>query len=266
MKTLSRLLIAVMALSLVPFAAHAAPDGKKPEEFTWSFEGPFGRFDQTQLQRGYLVFETVCSSCHQLDYMYFRNLGEQGGPFYDEAYPNANDNPIVRSIAASYTIEDGPDEFGDMFERPGRPSDPYPHPFANPQQAASANGGAVPPNLSLIVKARTGGPEYIYSMLQGYVDAPDDVEVRPGQYYNEYFPGGVMAMPNVLFDDLVQYPDGTEATVEQMSADVTAFLTWAGEPHMDKRKRLGLMVMIYLLVLCGILWVSYKQVWSRIKH
>lgn len=267
MRYLSRLLVILAAsLFVLPFA-NAAEEGKEPENHDWSFEGPFGRFDQIQLQRGYLVFEQVCAACHALDYMSFRNLGEPGGPFYSDEYPNANDNPIVRSIAANYIITDGPDEFGDMIERPGRPADAFPQPYDNPQQAAAANGGAVPPNLSLIVKARSGGADYIRSLLLGYTDdVPYDVDLRPGQYYNEYFPGGVLAMPPQLQEGLVDYADGTEASVEQMAEDVTAFLAWAGEPHHDKRKEMGLMVMIYLLGLSILLWLAYRQVWSRIEH
>ena len=166
-----------------------------------------------------------------------------------------------------YIVEDGPDEYGDMFERPGRPADRFPNPFANPQQAAAANGGAIPPDFSVIVKARHGGPEYIRSLMLGYdYEVPEDVRIGPGQYYNPYMTGGVIAMPPQLQDGLVEYADGTEATKEQMATDVAAFLTWASEPHMEVRKKMGLMVMIYLLVLAGLLYAAYRQVWSNVKH
>lgn len=269
MKTIHRLLIAaagVMALGAP--AALAAGEYKKPEEHTWAFEGPFGTFDQQTLQRGFHVYQQVCASCHGLNYLSIRHLGMEGGPFYDEEFPNPNDNPVIRAIAADMMpIEDGPDEYGDMFERERRPSDPFPSPFANQQMARAANGGAYPPDLSVMVKARHYGAEYIRSLLLGYdQEPPEDLEVRPGNYYNPYMPGQVIAMPPQLYEGIVEYEDGTEATPEQMAHDISAFLAWTAEPHMDARKRMGLMVMIYLLVLCGLLYWSYRQIWSKVEH
>ncbi|TGY87583.1 cytochrome c1 [Marinicauda algicola] len=267
MKLLNRLLVAAAGALALAAPGLAAEKAKEPEAHTWSWEGPFGQYDQAELQRGFQVYQQVCASCHALEYMSFRNLGEEGGPFFDPEYPNPNDNPVVRAIAADYMIVDGPDEFGEMFEREGRPADRFPSPFPNENAAAAANGGAVPPNLSLIVKARTGGAEYIRSLMLGYdYPVPEDVTVRPGQYYNPYFPGGVLAMPPQLMEGLVEYADGTEATPEQMAHDVTAFLAWAAEPHMEARKSLGFMVMIYLLIVCVLVWLAYRQVWSRVHH
>ncbi|WP_440959109.1 cytochrome c1 [Oceanicaulis sp. LC35] len=268
MKTIQRLLAAAVgAVMLSTPAALAAGEQHHPEEHDWSWEGPFGTYDKGELQRGFLVYQQVCSACHSMNQLHIRNLGEEGGPFFSEEFPNPNDNPIVRAIAAEYIVEDGPDELGDMFERPGRPSDRFPNPFANPQQAAASNGGAIPPDFSVIIKARHSGPEYIRSLLLGYDhEAPHDVNVAPGQYYNPYFPGGLLAMPPQLQDGLVEYADGTEATTEQMAHDVVTFLTWASEPHMNVRKKMGLMVMIYLLVLAGLLYAAYRQVWSNVKH
>ncbi|XBQ15095.1 MAG: cytochrome c1 [Oceanicaulis sp.] len=268
MKNIHRLLLAVAgAAAIAAPVAWAAGEYKKPREHTWEFEGPFGTFDRASMQRGFQIYQQVCSACHGLAQLDFRHLGSEGGPFYMEEYPNPNDNPMVRAIAAEYMVEDGPDEWGDMFERPGRPSDDFPYPYENVQQGRAANGGAYPPDLSVITKARKGGPEYIYSLLLGYdYEVPADVEVRPGNYYNPYFPGGLLAMPPQLYPDLVVFEDGTEATPEQMAHDVVQFLTWAAEPHMEARKRMGLMVMIYLLILAGLLYASYRQVWSRVKH
>ena len=267
MRVFNRLLLAVAAALSLAAPGLAAEDAHHPEDHEWSFEGPFGTFDRASLQRGFQVYEQVCSACHSLDYVAFADLGREGGPFHNEEYANPNENPVVRASEADYMITDGPDDFGDMFERPGRPADEFPDPYANDQQARAANGGALPPNLSVITKARQGGPEYIRSLLLGYgEEPPEDLEVRPGLYYNPYFSGGLIAMPPQLQDGLVEYADGTEATAEQMAHDVVAFLAWAGEPHLEARKRMGMMVMIYLLILCALLWAAYKQVWSRIAH
>ena len=269
MKPIHRLLAAAAgALALGAPAAQAAGEYKTPEEHDWAFEGPFGTFDQAALQRGFQVYNQVCSACHGLEYLSIRHLGMEGGPFYMEEYPNPNDNPALQSIAAEMRpIEDGPDDYGDMYERDRRVTDPFPAPYENEQMARSANGGAYPPDLSVIVKARKGGTEYIRSLLLGYgEEPPEDLEVRPGNYYNPYMSGQVIAMPPQLYEGIVEYADGTEATPEQMAHDVSAFLTWTSEPHMEARKRMGLMVMIYLLVLCGLLYWSYRQIWSKVEH
>jgi ubiquinol-cytochrome c reductase cytochrome c1 subunit len=194
-------------------------------------------------------------------------MGMEGGPFYMEGVA-PNDNPALQAIAAEMRpIEDGPDDFGDMFERPRRVTDPFPQPYENQQMARSANGGAYPPDLSVMVKARKGATEYIRSLLLGYdQEPPEDLDIRPGNYYNPYMSGQVIAMPPQLYEGIVEYADGTEATPEQMAHDIAAFLTWTAEPHMDVRKRMGLMVMIYLLILCGLLYWSYRQIWSKVEH
>ena len=193
----------------------------------------------------------------------------KGGPFYDEDYPNPNDNPVIRALAAEFIVMDGPDETGDMFERAGRPADYFPQPFANDEMARLANGGALPPDLSVITKARNHGhgADYLYSLLLGYGRTPDGDPPRPGLYYNPWFPGGLIAMAPPLADGLVTYAEGQPpATVEQMSEDVTAFLAWASDPHQEKRKRLGFVTIAYLSIFAGLMWLSYKQIWKDVKH
>ena len=267
MKLIQRLLIACAGAMALAAPASAAGEYYTPKPHTWQFEGPFGTYDRAAMQRGFQVYQEVCAACHGMRQLAFRHLGGEGGPFYMEDFPNPNDNPVVRAIAAQYVITDGPNEFGDMFDRPGRPTDRFPDPYANPQQAAASNGGAIPPDLSVIIKARKQGPEYVRSLLLGYdYETPDDIDIRPGQYYNPYMSGKIIAMAPQLQDDLVEYADGTAATKEQMAHDLVSFLAWASEPHMEVRKRMGLMVMIYLLILSGLLYAAYRQVWSNIKH
>lgn len=250
---------------------------EKPELESWSFAGFFGRYDRAQLQRGFQVYREVCAACHGLRYVSFRSLGEEGGPHFTEAE--------VRALAAEYTVIDGPDDVGDMFERPGRPYDYLPNPFPNDQAAAAANGGAVPPDLSLIAKARgvsrgiqwtlldfftqnqEAGPDYIHALLTGYEDPPPGVDVTPGTYYNPYFiSGATLAMPPPLSDDLVTYTDGTPQTVDQYSRDVSAFLMWAAEPHLVERKRIGYQVVIFLIVFAGLMYFTKKKVWATVPH
>ncbi len=254
------------ALGLAGSALAAPGDTKAPEHHHWHHAGPFGTFDRQQLQRGFQVYQEVCASCHALDLIAFRNLGQAGGPFEDDRFPNPNDNTIVMQIAASYQIMDGPNDDGDMFERAGIPADSFPSPFENEQMARASNGGAYPPDLSLITRARHHGTDYLYSLLTGYGEAPYDVELSPGQYYNEYFPGGAIAMAPPLSDGILDYADGTEATLEQMAEDVTVFLTWAGEPHMEARKQTGWMVLIYLFIFAIVVYLAYRQVWANVKH
>lgn len=247
-------------------AALAAEDAHAPEHHHWHFAGPFGRFDRAALQRGYQVYREVCASCHGMQYVSFRNLAQPGGPYYDPDYPNPNDNPTVRALAAEFTIEDGEDAIGDPIERAGRTGDAFPDPFINETAARASNGGALPPDLSVIIKARHHGPDYVRSFLLGYRDPPADVELRPGSYYNPWFAGGLVAMPDQLFDGRVEYADGTEATPEQMAEDVVEFLTWASDPHTEARKRLGFMVIAYLSILAVLLWFSYRMIWRNVKH
>jgi ubiquinol-cytochrome c reductase cytochrome c1 subunit len=267
MKLFHRLLIACVGAVAIASPSLAAGEYKKPEDHTWQFEGPFGTFDRAAMQRGFQVYQEVCAACHGMRQLAFRHLGDPGAPFEMDGV-GPNDNPIVRAIAAQYIISDL-DDIGEAIERPGRPTDRFPDPFANPQQAAASNGGAVPPDLSVIIKARKQGPEYVRSLMLGYdyeQDPEHPVELRPGQYFNPYMSGQIIAMPPQLQDGLIEYADGTEATKEQMAHDLVSFLTWASEQHMEARKRMGLMVMIYLLILSGLLYAAYRQVWANVKH
>lgn len=305
---MTRIKLATLAVGLVSLlnAGGALAAGGAAEELKhnkWQFSGPFGSYDKDAVQRGYQVYRTVCASCHSMDLMAFRNLGQKGGPFYLERCPegvsasvdcsNPNENPIVKQIASEYQVADGPDEFGEMFQRNGLPSDKFPAPFPNEQIARLANGGALPPDLSLIIKARPHGPDYVYSLLQGYEEPPPSVTVGAGQYYNVYYPGdmsqllkeeyrdadgkplkdvkvpkgGVFAMAAPLADGVVDYanPD-TPQTVEQYARDVTEFLAWASEPKLEVRTRMGVITLAYLLILCGILYWSYREIWSKVDH
>lgn len=237
--------------------ARAAGEAKPPPVVEWSFNGPFGTYDRDALRRGYKVYSEVCAACHGMNHLRFRNLSQPGGPEFSEAE--------VKAIAAGFTVEDGPDDYGDMFERPGLPKDAFVNPFPNEQAARAANGGAYPPDLSLINKARSGGPDYIYALLTGYEDPPADMKMGDGMYYDPYMAGGKIAMAPPLFEDLVEYTDGTPATVEQMSHDVVTFLNWAAEPELEKRKKTGFMVLIYLTIFAGLLFFSMRRIWAD-KH
>ena len=197
----------------------------------WSFKGLFGKFDRGSLQRGYQVYTEVCSSCHSMKYLSYRNLAEKGGPEFTEAQ--------AKAIAASFEVTDGPNADGEMFKRPGKLSDKFVMPYENVKAAQAANGGAYPPDMSVLAKARGGGVDYIYSLLQGYEDPPMGITLDEGVYYNKYMYGNKIKMSNQLSDGLVEYADGTESTVEQMSKDVTTFLMWAAEPHLESRQQMG---------------------------
>jgi cytochrome c1 len=238
----------------------------EPEHHHFHFQGLFGTYDRAAVQRGYQVYREICAACHGMEYVYFRTLGEDGGPFHDEEYPNANDNPVIKALAAEFQITDGPDDFGEMFQRPGRPSDAFPEPFPNVQAARAANGGATPPDLSVITKARHHGPDYLASLMLGYVPAPEGFEVQPGLYYNPYFEGRQIAMPQQIRDGSVTYADGTEATAEQISRDVAEFLAWAAEPKFEARRQMGLAVIGFLVVLSLLTYLSYRAIWHNIEH
>ncbi len=230
-----------------------AAEGKHPEDRDWPQEGIFGTFDKAALQRGFQVYKEVCAACHSVRYLRFRDLLGIG-----------LDEETIKAVAGEYTVIDGPDDSGEMFERPAKPFDVFPSPFPNPQAARAANGGALPVDLSLIVKAREGGEDYLYSLLVGYTDPPADEEGLPGAYYNPYFPGGWIAMPPPLSEDMIEYADGTPATVEQMAADVTQFLSWLAEPELEERKRVGLKFMLFVLVMTGIFYAYKRKVWARL--
>lgn len=253
--------------------ALAAEGQAHPPSLKWSFAGPFGKFDQGQLQRGFKVYKEVCASCHSMSLVSFRNLAEAGGPGFSEKQ--------VEALAAEYKIKDLDDK-GEAIERDGRPADKFPAPFANALAAAAANGGVAPPDFSTLAKARTyergfpwwiidifsqfqeQGPDYIHALMLGYEDAPQGFTMPAGGNYNKYFPGHVIAMPKPLSDGQVTYDDGAPQTLDQYSRDVAAFMMWAAEPHLVARKRLGFQVMIFLLVLTGLLYFTKKKVWSAV--
>ena len=223
----------------------------------WSFKGLFGKFDRGALQRGYQVYTEVCSSCHSMKYLSYRNLAEKGGPEFTEDQ--------AKAIASSFEVADGPNEDGEMFTRPGKLSDKFVMPYENVKAAQAANGGAYPPDMSVLVKARSGGANYIYSLLQGYEDPPIGMTLDEGVHYNKYMYGNKIKMANQLSDGLVEYADGTEATVEQMSKDVTTFLMWAAEPHLEARHQMGFKAIVYLIILTILVYFSMKRIWSRIE-
>ena len=228
------------------------PQAVAAPELDWPSDGVFGRYDRAALQRGLQVYREVCALCHGLRLVAFRNFTEIGLT-KDQA----------KGIAAEYEVEDGPDDEGEMYMRGAILSDRFPSPFANELEARANNSGAMPPDLSLIVKARKHGVDYLYAILTGYLEPPEDVEVADGMTYNPYFPGHQIAMPQPLYDEGVEYADGTDASIEQMSADVTQFLTWAAEPELEERKRMGIKTMLFLLVLTGLFYATKRKVWSK---
>lgn len=240
----------VAAASMLGHPARAAENGGLVD-MSWQHDGLFGTFDRAAAQRGFQVYREVCSACHGLTYIAFRNLAELG--FSEEQ---------IRALAAEYSVEDGPNDEGEMFERPAVPADPIPPPYPNPQAARVANGGALPPELSLITKARAGGTDYVYSLMVGYEEPPADEPEREALYYNAYFPGHWIAMPPPLSEGVVSYEDGTEATVPQMAADVATFLTWAGEPTLEERKQTGLKVTLFLIVFTGLAYATMRKIWA----
>ena len=223
----------------------------------WSFKSFFGKFDRASLQRGYQVYNEVCASCHSLKHLSYRNLAEKGGPEFSEAE--------AKAIASNFEVIDGPNSDGEMFERPAKLSDKFVMPYANEEEAKSANGGAYPPDMSVLVKARKGGADYIYSLLLGYEDPPSDMKLDDGVYYNKYMYGNKIKMASPLSDDIVEYSDGTKATTDQMAKDVVTFLMWTAEPHLEARHKTGFRVIIYLLILTVLVYFSMKRIWSRIE-
>jgi len=260
---------ALAAVSLTGFAFAAGGDAHAPEQHEWSFAGPFGTFDRQSVQRGFQIYQEVCASCHTINLLSFRNLGEKGGPFESEEFPNPNDNPVIMQIAENwqFPVEYIDGETGQTEERAARASDRIPGAFSNAAQARASNGGAYPPDFSLLVKARGDGANYIRSLLLGYEDhAPEDIHLSPGQYYNSYFSGGAIAMAPPLFEGSVNYADGTEASMDQMAEDVVTFMVWAGDTHMEARKQLGVMVLIFLFIFSILVYLAYRQVWANVKH
>ena len=223
----------------------------------WTFKGLLGKFDRASLQRGYQVYTEVCAACHSMKYISYRNLMEKGGPEFSEAQ--------VKAIAASFDVTDGPNADGEMFSRPARLSDKFPMPYPNEKAAQAANGGAYPPDMSVLAKARKGGVDYLYSVLLGYDDPPAGVTLDEGVYYNKFMYGNKIKMPKVLEDDLIEYSDGTPVTEEQMAKDVVTFLMWSAEPHLETRHKMGFRAIIYLIILTVLVYFSMKKIWSRIE-
>jgi len=246
------LVSALAAAGLIVGIAQAAEEEALPNQH-WSFEGIFGTFDRGELQRGFQVYQEVCSVCHAVEHLAYRDLTEIG---YSE--------DEVKAIAAQAKVTDGPNDQGEMFERPGRPSDPFVRPFPNEKAARAANNGALPPDQSLIVKARENGPQYVFGILTGYRDPPPDIKMGQGMRYNLAFPGHQIAMPPPLSDDAVQYGDGTKATSDQEARDVVAFLTWASEPNLEVRKRMGVKVIVFLLVTTVLLYAVKRKIWAGV--
>lgn len=257
------LALALPGAALAEDAAGGAaqpPSHDQPEivSQSWTFTPPFGTFDNAQLQRGFRVYKEVCSNCHSMRLLSYRNLGEPGGP---EFSPKA-----VEVLAGQVQVSDGPNEKGEMFQRPARPSDRFRSPFANDQLARLANNGALPPDLSVIAKAREGGPDYIYALLTGYRPAPAGFEVAQGMHYNGAFPGHQIAMPQPLSDGVIAYTDGTKPTLDNYARDVAAYLMWAAEPKLEERHKTGARVMIFLVVFVVIMYLAKRMVWARLHH
>jgi ubiquinol-cytochrome c reductase cytochrome c1 subunit len=240
---------AAAALSATP--ARAAGEAIALPDTRFSFEGLFGTFDRGSLQRGFQVYKEVCSACHAMRQLSYRNLLEIG--LTEEQ---------VRAIAAQVEVQDGPNDQGEMFERPARLSDRFRRPFPNEQAARAANNGAYPPDLSVMVKARLGGADYLHALLTGYQDPPAGFTMMDGMNYNAYFPGHQIAMPNVLNPGQLEFADGTEATVDQMARDVSTFLAWAAEPELEQRRRMGVRIILFLIVLGGLTYAVKRKVWA----
>ena len=262
--------------------AESAAENPLPPMESWAFSGPFGVYDTAQLQRGYQVYRQVCSNCHSAKFMSFRNLSEPGGPEFSDSQ--------VKALAATFKVQDGPDDSGNMYERPGRPSDPFPSPFANEQAARAANGGALPPDMSTLAKARSfergglwfllepfsqyqnEGPDYIHALLNGYEEEPPEgFDLPPGKYYNHVFPGHAIGMAPPLADGQVTYVavEGQEAvpeTLEQYSTDVAAFMMWMAEPHLAGRKQTGFVVLLFLVLFAGLMYGTKRKIWAGIEH
>jgi len=258
LERLNNLFVKIFFIIFILGFGNSAYSGENKTEFiknNWSFEGVFGTFDRASLQRGYQVYQDVCAGCHSAQHLSYRNLSEKGGPEFtlEEA----------KAIAAQFEVTDGPNEEGEMFTRPGRLSDRFVSPFPNVKAAAASNGGAYPPDMSVLAKARKGGANYIYSLLMGYEEAPTGYELDDGVYYNKYMPGHRIMMAEPISEGTVEYLDGTKATKEQIAKDVTTFLVWTADPHLEARHRMGFKVFFYLIILLTLVYFSKQKVWSR---
>lgn len=251
-----QILIVVLFLAFFAMPSKAAEEGHgtvHPPKMEWSFDGMFGTYDRAAMQRGLKVYREVCSACHSMKRVYFRNLADLG---YNEGQ--------IKNIASSYTVHDGPNDEGEMFDRPGLPSDHFVSPFPNDNAAKAMNNGALPPDLSLIIKARHDGPNYVYGILTGYEAAPAGTVLLDSQHWNKYMPGHVLAMPPPLQDGQVAYEDGSPQTVQQYAHDVVNFLAWAADPSMEQRKRTGIKVLIFLAVFAAVMYAVKRRIWADV--
>ena len=256
MRVLKSLLL-VLVISIYSYNGTAAERSHELLNPGWSFKGFFGKFDRASLQRGYQVYTEVCAACHSMKYLSYRNLSEAGGPEFSVEQ--------AKIIASQFELTDGPNSDGEMFTRVARLSDNFVGPYENIQAATAANGGAYPPDMSVLVKARKGGADYIYSLLLGYEEAPEGISLDDGVYYNKYMAGNKIKMSNPLSEGIVTYIDGTEATEDQMARDITSFLAWAAEPHLEARHKIGFRAIIYLIIMTVLVYFSMKKLWSRIE-
>ncbi len=256
MKKLIALKFFILISLGISFSANSA---EKVDLMTtdWTFKGLFGKFDRASLQRGYQVYTEVCAACHSMKYLSYRNLMEEGGPEFSETQ--------AKAIAAQFEITDGPNSEGEMFQRPAKLSDKFVMPYPNAKAAQAANGGAYPPDMSVLAKARKGGVDYLYSLLLGYEDPPIGISLDEGVHYNKFMYGNKIKMPKPLEDDLIEYSDGTPATEEQMAKDVVTFLMWSAEPHLEARHKMGFKAIIYLTILTLLVYLSMRKIWSRVK-
>ena len=252
-----RSLLFIFIISLFSYNGTAAERTHELLNPGWSFKGFFGKFDRASLQRGYQVYTEVCAACHSMKYLSYRNLSEPGGPEFSKEQ--------AKIIASQFEVTDGPNSDGEMFTRAARLSDNFVGPYENMQAATAANGGAYPPDMSVLVKARKGGADYIYSLLLGYEEPPEGIVLDDGVYYNKYMAGNKIKMSNPLSEGIVEYLDGTPATEDQMAKDVTSFLAWAAEPHLEARHKIGFRALIYLIIMTILVYFSMKKLWSRIE-
>ena len=248
-------ILIITFLSVTAFPAFSEEKNVNFIENKWSFDGIFGTFDRASLQRGFQVYQEVCSGCHSVKHLSYRNLIEKGGPEFSEDQ--------AKAIAKQFEVTDGPNSEGEMFNRPAKLSDKFVKPYPNVEASTAANGGAYPPDMSVLAKARAGGADYIYSLLLGYEEAPEGFDLDDGVYYNKYMPGQKIKMSSPLDDGLIEYSDGTETTVEQMAKDVTAFLVWSSEPHLEAQHKMGFKTIIYLVILLTLVYLSKQKVWAR---
>ena len=257
MKNILKFIFFVTVLTTTGFGSIASEQSQKLLNPGWSFKGFFGKFDRSSLQRGYQVYTEVCSACHSMKYLSYRNLAEKGGPEFSKEQ--------AKIIASQFEVIDGPNNDGEIFTRPAKLSDNFVGPYANEKAAKAANGGAYPPDMSVLAKARKGGASYIYSILLGYDGPPPDVSLEDGVYYNTYKSGNKIKMSKPLSENLVQYSDGTQATEEQMAKDVSTFLAWAAEPNLEQRHKMGFKAVLYLIIITILVYFSMKKIWSRIE-